>query len=190
MNKIRKYAIWIAAFFIISCTNFGNFCKHGLEANASFNFKPLVSKDNFFSTPFYKNEVEITGQAQSAPVKMTWEILEDVTYKNKWNAQYKMDFMYPIFGNTVKKFKGQEVFISGYMIPLDVSAGLYAISRNNYASCFFCGGAGPETVVSLKFKSKPKRYKTDAYLTMKGTFDLNDTDVNEYLYIFRNTEEM
>lgn len=121
---------------------------------------------------------------------LTWDMLADVTYKLKWNAEYQLDFNYPVFGKNIKKYKGKEVDVAGYMIPIDINAGLYVISRYNYASCFFCGGGGPESIVTLKFKSKPKRYKTDTYLTMKGILELNDTNVNEYFYIFRDAEEV
>lgn len=76
------------------------------------------------------------------------------------------------------------------MIPLDVKGGLYAISRNPYAACFFCGQSGPESVVSLKFKTKPRRFKTDQFLAVKGIMELNGTNVNDFIYIFRDAEEV
>lgn len=75
------------------------------------------------------------------------------------------------------------------MIPWDIKKGIYALSKSNFASCFFCGQSGPETVISLKFKTKPRRYDTDEYLTFKGVFELNDTNFNDFIYIFRGAEE-
>ena len=100
-----------------------------------------------------------------------------------------MDFQYPVFGNEIKKMEGKEVNIKGYMIPLDVNQGLYALSRYPYSSCYFCGKSGPESVVSLKFKTKPKKFKMDAIKTMKGILYLNENNPMDFIYIFNNAEE-
>lgn len=101
-----------------------------------------------------------------------------------------MDILYPIFGNSVKELNHKRLAISGYMIPLNVTERLYALSRNPYASCFFCGQGGLETVISLKFSKKPRRFKTDEYLTVQGTMELNETNVDDFIYIFRDTDEV
>tara|TARA_R110002050_G_scaffold202106_2_gene337255 strand:+ start:4688 stop:5110 length:423 start_codon:yes stop_codon:yes gene_type:complete len=71
------------------------------------------------------------------------------------------------------KYEGQEVIISGYLIPLDVAANTYALSKNPFSACFFCGNAGPETVVELKFKEDPGRFATDKFVPITGELRLN-----------------
>jgi hypothetical protein len=116
--------------------------------------------------------------------ELQWSLLQDVKYEEKWNEEYKMKFKYPVFGERVKALAGQEVFIKGYVIPLDTKGGLYALSAVPYAACFFCGGSGPETILSLNFEETPKkRYKTDEIITFKGTFKLNETDVDQFMYV-------
>lgn len=114
------------------------------------------------------------------PKPLTWDMLKDVKYKKRYNKDYDQYFDYPVFGEKVTALDGQKVSIKGYIIPLDV--GLYALSKNPYASCFFCGGAGPETISGLTFAKLPKRYKTDEFLTLQGIFRLNSTDVNKFMY--------
>jgi hypothetical protein len=114
------------------------------------------------------------------PKQLSWEALKDVKYKKRYNEEYDQYFDYPVFGENVKTFEGQKVVVKGYIIPLDV--GLYALSKYPYAACFFCGGAGPETITGLTFARLPKRYKTDEFLTLQGVFKLNDTDVNKFMY--------
>jgi hypothetical protein len=70
-------------------------------------------------------------------------------------------------------YEGQEVIISGYLIPLDVAANTYALSKNPFSACFFCGNAGPETVVELKFKNDPGRFATDKFVPITGELRLN-----------------
>jgi len=125
----------------------------------------------------------------TVPEKLTWDILKDAKFELRYNKEYDMEVSYPVFGKTVKKYNGRELYLTGYMIPIKLEEGLYALSKYNNASCFFCGRSGPETVVSLKFKTKPRRYKTDEFLTMKGKLELNGTDNMDFMYIFRDTEE-
>jgi hypothetical protein len=114
------------------------------------------------------------------PKPLTWEVLKDVKYKRRFNKEYDQYFDYPVFGPKIRALDGQKVSIKGYMIPLDV--GLYALSKNPYAACFFCGGAGPETITAVVFAKPPKRYKTDEFLTLQGVFRLNDTEVDKFMY--------
>ena len=74
------------------------------------------------------------------------------------------------------------------MIPVDIDANYYVLSANPFASCFFCGQAGPESVVSIKFKGVNRRFNTDDRVTIKGKFRLNATDINELNYILDQAE--
>ncbi|MBL0300787.1 MAG: DUF3299 domain-containing protein [Cytophagaceae bacterium] len=124
----------------------------------------------------------------SNPIKITWESLRDVTFKKKWNAKENMFILEPSFGPKVSALKGKTVSLTGYMIPVDVDANYYVLSANPFASCFFCGQAGPESVVSVKFKSNSKRFNTDDRVTISGIFVLNTEDINELNYILEKAE--
>jgi hypothetical protein len=69
-----------------------------------------------------------------------------------------------------------------------IDAKNYALSKNVFASCFFCGKSGPETITGLKFKGGLPKLKTDTYLTIKGTFKVNETDVDNWIYNIENAE--
>ncbi|WP_435355309.1 DUF3299 domain-containing protein [Emticicia sp. SJ17W-69] len=122
------------------------------------------------------------------PTKVTWETLRDVTFKKKWSAEESMFILYPTFGAKVAGLKDKEIVLTGYMIPVDVDANVYVLSANPYSSCFFCGGAGPESVVQIKFKKTTKRFNTDDRVTVKGTLKLNADDINELNYILTNSD--
>lgn len=193
MNKMTRYLLWILLFAGISCSDLSKICRHGFNKANGFVFvaPPEQTDITMFHYAVDKSEVEISTQLTASTVtEINWLMLEDVTFRKKYNKDFQMDFLYPVFGNTVKRLNNKELSITGYMIPLDIRQGLYAISRNPYAACFFCGQSGPESVVSIKFKTKPRRYKTDQYLTIKGVMELNDTNVNDFIYIFRDAEEV
>ncbi|QCR24884.1 DUF3299 domain-containing protein [Pontibacter sp. SGAir0037] len=123
------------------------------------------------------------GAESQAQQKISWEQLQDVKFKRRYNATYDAFFHYPVFGNKVKALEGKDVILTGYMIPLDVAAGMYALSAVPYSMCFFCGGAGPESVLGLIFKKPGRRYRTDEYISFRGTFRLNAADVENFNYI-------
>lgn len=122
------------------------------------------------------------------PVKLTWETLRDVTFKKKWYPDEAVYMLYPTFGPAVQKLKGKEVSITGYILPIDLDANMYVLSAFPYSACFFCGGAGPESVMALKFKKTPRKFKTDERLTFKGTLALNADDIYQMNYVLENAE--
>jgi len=113
-----------------------------------------------------------------------------VKFEKKWDDQEGMYVLYPSFGNSVKNLEGKEIRISGYVIPVDYNENFYVLSAFPYSSCFFCGGAGPESVMSLKFKNKSERFKTDTRIEVTGTLELNSSDIYEMNYILRDAEKI
>ena len=122
------------------------------------------------------------------PVKLTWEILRDVTFKKKWYAEESIYMLHPTFGPSVQKLKNQQVTITGYILPVDLDANLYVLSAFPFSACFFCGGAGPETVMTLNFKKNSRKFKTDERLTLVGTLKLNADDIYQMNYILDGAE--
>ena len=122
------------------------------------------------------------------PVKITWESLRDVVFKKKWYPEESVYMLYPTFGPAINKLNGKEVLLTGYVLPIDMEANLYALSAFPFSACFFCGGAGPESVVSLKFKKNGRKYKTDERHTFRGTMRLNADNIYELNYILENVE--
>ena len=116
--------------------------------------------------------------------KLTWDMLKDVSFKKKWYPQESIFMLYPTFGVPLKKLENKEVIIKGYVIPVDVATNMYVLSAFPYSQCFFCGGAGPESVMSLKpKKSEVRKYKTDEMHTFTGKLKLNADDLYEMNYI-------
>jgi len=122
-------------------------------------------------------------------VELTWHTLTDVTFKEMYVADLDMYYWKPSFGPGVKALEGKEVFITGYVIPVDYDENFYVVSRYPYANCYFCGGGGPESVVDLRFSGKNRTYKTDERLTFKGRLKLNATDIYQMNYILDGATE-
>ena len=121
--------------------------------------------------------------------ELTWKQLTDVEFKDVYVEELDAYYWKPTFGENVKALAGREVYITGYIIPVDYDENFYVLSRYPFANCFFCGGAGPESVVDLRFKNENRMYETDERLTFRGKLELNADDVYQMNYILEGAEE-
>lgn len=115
---------------------------------------------------------------------MSWDDFYDVRFEEKSEG-----YLRPIFGQSLLWMDGEEIYISGYVIPLDFQQNIYVISAFPNASCFFCGGAGPESVMELQLKNATRNYRTDEWKRFKGRLCLNRDDENHMHYILEDAEE-
>ena len=120
--------------------------------------------------------------------EITWKILEDVRFTDKYSEEVQANFYYPHFGESVKALEGKKVFIEGYMLVFDRKAGIHILSRNSYSSCFFCGNGGPETIIELKLLPNHPRFKMDQIVTITGTLALNQDDIYQCNYILKDAK--
>jgi hypothetical protein len=117
-----------------------------LSVAASF-AQPLVSWDTFAKVKMFREfDVNLGFEVNSAP---------------------------PIFENDVLKYDGESIRVKGFVIPVDIELNLYMVSANPFANCFFCGNAGPETVVELFPGESYPRFKTDQVVTFVGKLNVN-----------------
>lgn len=111
-----------------------------------------------------------------------WQQLSKITYKKEYNEIMGFKVDVPVFAEDVKKLSGKEITIKGYIIPIEgyKSHKEFVFSAFPYSMCFFCGGAGPETVMEV-FASEAVKY-TDDPVTLKGKLELNNDDINRLIY--------
>jgi hypothetical protein len=111
---------------------------------------------------------------------LTWKLLGDIKYIRKKHATYG-EVEFPQVNMKLKMMQKKTVFMSGFIVPIDNKN--YALSKNVFAACFFCGKSGPETIAGIKFKGGAfPKLKTDTYVTLKGTFRYNESDVEDWIY--------
>jgi hypothetical protein len=117
---------------------------------------------------------------------LTWKTLADVSWERKYNKEFDEHINYPKFGAKVQPFEGKEVVIKGYLLPVEVEGDYIVISAFPYQSCFFCGGAGVESVMEVYLKKK-KTVKA-MQIKLKGKLKLNVNDVNHLVYLLKDAE--
>jgi len=120
---------------------------------------------------------------------LDWVTLADVTFKKEYSEELMLEYDVATFGDLIQRFEGKEVQISGYVIALDALGVSFVLSRNPNATCFFCGGGGPETIVDIKVKPKAlKRYKMDERKTFKGILKMYPDNSGSFIYLLTEAE--
>jgi hypothetical protein len=121
--------------------------------------------------------------------RIDWNLLGKVEFEQKWHDTLNDYIYFPVFHPEIRAFEGKPVEIGGYVIPFEETQDerLLVLSAFPFSSCFFCGGAGPESVMDIQLdpgKSGSRRtWKQDAQLSFRGRLRLNDTDVYFLNYI-------
>jgi|TARA_Y100000994_G_C15334962_1_gene293958 hypothetical protein len=132
----------------------------------------------FFSLHFYSQNI------------ITWELLKNVEFDEIWSEEFQAYYMVPKFSSSVKAMDNKEVQIRGFIIPVDIVQDYYVLSANPYSSCFFCGQAGPESVMEVQMIKKYEGLRMDQVITFKGKLKLNVDDIYQLNYILEDAEIM
>jgi hypothetical protein len=119
-----------------------------------------------------------------------WKTLGKITYKKQYDEMLGFKVDVPVFSKELQDLEGKTITLKGYIIPVEgyKSHKEFIFSAYPYNMCFFCGGAGPETVVEVKSKS-PISFTADP-ITIKGKLSLNATDVNKLMYSLSDVEKV
>jgi len=117
-----------------------------------------------------------------------WQVLSTVEYKETYDADIGIDIPMPVFSKQIKAYEGKIITIKGYVLPMEEfrASGYVIFSAFPFENCFFCGGAGPESV--LEVHSKKKIPYSPNPITIRGKLTLNSTDFEHLMYILKDCE--
>ncbi len=84
----------------------------------------------------------------------------------------------------IEALDGQEIEVKGYIIPLSgkKAQSHFMFSAFPFASCFFCGKAGPESVMEVFMKDDKKVEYSDNSITLKGKFKFLPNKLDDIMY--------
>ncbi len=126
------------------------------------------------------------GSATTQAQDNTWKTLGKLTWKNFYDEQLGFDVSQPVFSEEIKALDNQEIEITGYIIPVDVEGDYQVLSAFPYSSCFFCGGAGPETVMELDMEKNERL--VNEKVVLRGILRLNNDDFQKLIYRLDDVE--
>jgi hypothetical protein len=132
-------------------------------------------------------------EAATAPAEKNenvWKTLSRITYKKEYDEFLGFKIDKPVFADQVHALEGKEVTVKGYIIPVEgyKSHNEFIFSAYPYNMCFFCGGAGPETVMEVE--SLDAVEYTAEQVVLKGKLVLNADDVNRLMYLLVDAKKI
>jgi hypothetical protein len=114
----------------------------------------------------------------------TWATFAKTKFDAKYSEKAQEYFLFPVFPEELKNLVGKEISMEGYYLPIDVEGNAYIIlSKFPFSQCFFCGGAGPESIAEIYFKIKQTKFEPDQYIRIKGKLKLNEADIEHGNFI-------
>lgn len=122
-----------------------------------------------------------------------WDLLlDDVTIRYRYSFKHEGFLPKPKFGDNLLKMSGQEVTITGFFLPANITGSSFVVSYYPMAMCFFCSGAGIESVVVMYAADGEERrfakLRTDDFIEVKGRLELNDDVDKNLFYILREAK--
>ena len=109
-----------------------------------------------------------------------WKTLFEVKYTN-WQENFA-----PKFSPNIKKLDGKTLKIKGFLIPLDEKPrqSYFLLSAFPYDMCFYCGKAGPESVIEVRCATPIKTSKEP--IVIEGKLELNADDPAHLFYMIQD----
>lgn len=116
--------------------------------------------------------------------KISWKELDSLKIEYYYDSDYGDYLGKPTFSKESKAWNGKNVIVEGYWIPVSEigDSTVSVLSALPYAQCFFCSGAGIETVMQIKAEGNLKRMETDEKVELKGKLLLNSDNPMELYY--------
>jgi hypothetical protein len=133
------------------------------------------------------------SKAQGPEEDGLWNLLlDDVNIRYRYSFRHEGFIPRPRFGDQLQELDSTRVSITGFYLPANITGSSFVVSYYPMALCFFCSGAGIESVVVMYADEKESRrfsnLRTDDFIEVRGRLELND-DINKNLfYILHDAE--
>ncbi len=111
--------------------------------------------------------------AALAQSMVSWDLLANVEVSYEQDLDHNTWWMEARFNEELRALEGKAIRVRGYLIPATVSGNLVVLSAFPMASCFFCGGAGPESMMEVIPGAK-LRFSTDDFVELEGILQLTE----------------
>ena len=123
----------------------------------------------------------LVSYAQSSD---SWSEFAKTKFEPKYYEKLGEYLFVPKFSEQLKSMVGKEISIQGYYVPFAPEGDSYiVISKFPMSQCFFCGGAGPESIAEVNFSKSTPKFQVDDLITVRGKLKLNTDDVNHVNFI-------
>ena len=180
---MRYLLLFICVIFISACQSGPTEPLANDEPEINSDTTSTIEQDSL-TAPFDSANYEFEQNA----VLIDWQLLAQVEFNERFTEEVNAFVAYPVFDPIIKALNRKTVRIKGYLIPIDETGdeNILVLSANPYSSCFFCGGAGQESVMDVLLKDKSQKFQTDQLVTFEGKLKLNNSDLYFLNYILED----
>lgn len=117
----------------------------------------------------------------------SWITFAKTKFEPKYYDKLGEYMFYPNFSAELKALEGKEITLSGFYVPFAPEGDAYIIlSKFPMSQCFFCGGAGPESIAEVNFAKDPGKFQVDDLITVRGKLKLNSSDMDHVNFILND----
>jgi hypothetical protein len=154
------------------------------EGYSSKDFDAMKEPESMFKT----EQEKLTQSAGGL-----WEVFLKLRFDITYDPMLDDVAMRPIFTHEIRYYHNKTIEMQGYIIPNDIVHGAlgdrgngttFMLSAYPTAACFFCKGAGPESVMEV-YPKKPIPYSKNA-VKIRGRLELNDSDYMKMAYLLKD----
>lgn len=116
-----------------------------------------------------------------------WQVLAEVGFQTHKDANGSI-VETPVFSKNLKSFNGKKIKLKGFVIPISEvgDQDKFMLSSLPFNVCYFCGAAGPETVIEV-VSDEGIRFNTKA-IWVEGYLYLNDNDPDHHMYVLKSAQ--
>lgn len=115
--------------------------------------------------------ISLTNNALSQK-KITWQNVLEIYAKEFRLTEKNPTSTIDKKAMSLEDVANKKITINGYFLDIDPDGEWYVLSKNPFATCFFCGNAGPETVLELLgYENEKKKFKSDDMVEVTGIFN-------------------
>ena len=156
------------------------------DGYSSKDFDAMKEPESMFKTEEEKMTLSAGG---------LWEIFLKLRFDITYDPMLDDVAMRPLFTTEIKYYHNKTIEMQGYIIPNDIVHGAlgergngttFMLSAYPTAACFFCKGAGPESVMEV-YPKKPIPYSKNA-VKIKGRLELNENDYMKMAYLLKDAQ--
>lgn len=128
-----------------------------------------------------------TSLARGQQIQNFWQVLAEVGFQTHKDSNGTI-VETPVFSKNLKSYNGKKIKLKGFVIPINEvgDQDKFMLSSLPFNVCYFCGAAGPETVIEV-VSDDGIRFSTKA-IWVEGYLYLNDNDPEHHMYILKSAQ--
>ncbi len=121
-----------------------------------------------------------------------WGLLMLTETEKQFDPILGMEIDVPNIHPAAKKLNGEQVQLEGFIIPLKgkKNQSHFMFSAFPINMCYFCGRAGPESVIEVFMEDGNTLPFTEKKIWLQGTLQINENDPQSNLYTLNYAKEI